>query len=63
MTVADVAHRLKRNPYLVYRWLREGRLRGEKFGYSWLITERELRRFIRDEPERRSRAGMRRSAK
>lgn len=51
----EVAARLRRNRLLVYRWLAEGRLRGERYGYAWLVTERELTRFLRHEPERRSR--------
>lgn len=55
LTVPDAAARLKRNPDLVRRWLLEGRLRGEKFGPVWMIDERELERFRRQEPERRRR--------
>lgn len=55
LTVPEVAHLLNRNPVDVRRWLREGRLRGEKFGPTWVVTERELERFKRDEPERRQR--------
>lgn len=46
---------LRRNPELIRIWLREGRLRGEKYGPTWVVTERELERFRRDEPERRRR--------
>lgn len=53
ITVPEVARRLGRNPQLVRRWMREGRLRGEKFGRDWLVTERELERFRRSEPQRR----------
>ena len=53
--MAQVAEQLGRNEVLVRRWLREGRLRGEKYGRDWVVTERELERFKRDEPERRQR--------
>lgn len=53
--VPEAARWLGRNPFLVRRWLREGRLRGEKFGRDWTVTERELERFKRQEPERRER--------
>ncbi|HAF10380.1 MAG TPA: DNA-binding protein [Chloroflexi bacterium] len=59
LTVDQAARRLKRNPNLVRRWLRDGRLRGENIGNGkggvWVITERELERFARNEPERRKR--------
>ena len=55
LAVPEVARRLGRNPILVRRWLREGRLQGEQFGREWLITARELERFLRNEPERRQR--------
>jgi helix-turn-helix protein len=55
LTVADVARKLSRNPELVRRWLREGRLRGESFGGVWMIAEHELERFRRNEPEKRRR--------
>ncbi len=37
---------------MVRRWLREGRLRGEKYGRDWMVNDRELARFLRDEPRR-----------
>lgn len=52
-TVEEAARRLNRNLALVYRWLAEGRLRGEKWGRSWLIRDRDLQRFLRNAPERR----------
>jgi len=55
LTVTEVAKRLARHPELVRRWLREGRLRGEQYGREWLVTEREVERFHRAEPERRKR--------
>ncbi len=53
-TAREVAAKLNRNPILVYRWLQDGRLRGEKFGHAWLVSEGELRRFMRQEPGRRT---------
>lgn len=55
VTVAEVARRLARHPELIRRWLRDGRLKGEQYGREWLITEREIDRFRRAEPERRRR--------
>ncbi len=55
LTIDQVAKKLRRHPYLVRRWVREGRLKGKKFGPTWMIDERELARFRRQEPERRKR--------
>lgn len=55
MTVDQVAAKLKRHPFLVRRWLREGRLKGQKFGPTWVVDERELARFRKSEPQRRHR--------
>jgi excisionase family DNA binding protein len=55
LTVPEVARNLSRNPELIRRWIREGRLRGEKFGRDWLVSEREVERFRRAEPQRRKR--------
>jgi excisionase family DNA binding protein len=59
VTVEEAARRLGRNPELVRRWLREGRLKGEAFGHVWAIDERELARFAKSAPERRDRGGRR----
>ena len=55
LTVDEIAERLARNPELIRRWLREGRLRGERIGWSWTITPAELERFKRAAPRRRRR--------
>lgn len=57
LTVGQVAKRLKRSPTLIYRWVSDGRLRGQKYGHAVLIDERELARFEKDAPERRKRGG------
>jgi excisionase family DNA binding protein len=57
LTVAQVARKLRRSPTLVYRWIAEGRLRGQKLGYAVLVDERDLERFAKDAPERRKRGG------
>ena len=53
LTVRDAARKLRRNPELIRRWLREGRLRGQQFGREWLIAPSELDRFAKAEPMRR----------
>jgi excisionase family DNA binding protein len=53
LSVDEAARRLHRNPELVRRWLREGRLKGLTFGRSWVIPERELARFEKHQPKRR----------
>jgi predicted site-specific integrase-resolvase len=44
---------------MVRRWIREGRLKATKYGPSergvWMISERDLERFLHNEPERRRR--------
>jgi excisionase family DNA binding protein len=56
ITGLEAARRMGRHPHLVYRWLREGRLRGRKFGGRiWMVSEAELSRFTKREPERRNR--------
>jgi excisionase family DNA binding protein len=55
LTVDEIAEKLARHPELVRRWLREGRLRGERIGWSWTITPAELERFKRTLPGRRRR--------
>jgi excisionase family DNA binding protein len=55
LTVGEVAKKLGRNPELVRRWLREGRLRGERIGWSWLVSAPDLDRFLKAAPQRRRR--------
>ena len=55
LSVGEAARRLGRHPELVRRWLREGRLKGLTFGRAWVIRERELARFEKAQPVRRSR--------
>lgn len=59
LTVAETARRLRRSPTLLYRWISEGRLRGQKFGMAVLIDERDVARFEKNAPERRKRGGGR----
>jgi len=56
MTVAQVAKALRRHPEVIREWVRDGRLRGEKYGPTWMISERDVARFLKDEPERRNRS-------
>ena len=53
LTAEQAAEQLERNPELVRRWIREGRLRAQKMGPIWVVTDDELRRFRKNEPERR----------
>jgi excisionase family DNA binding protein len=55
LTVDQIARKLERHPELVRRWLRAGRLRGERIGWSWIVTPSELERFKRVQPRRRRR--------
>jgi hypothetical protein len=53
--VNEIAAKLERHPELIRRWLRSGRLRGERIGWSWTVTPQEVERFMRAQPQRRSR--------
>ena len=55
LTVDQIAEKLQRHPELVRRWLRSGRLRGERIGWSWTVLPGELDRFRRELPIRRRR--------
>ena len=45
LTVADAASELDRSTEQVRRYLREGRLRGRRFGGQWFIEETALAAF------------------
>ena len=55
LTVDQIAEKLQRHPELVRRWLRSGRLHGERIGWSWTVLPRDLERFRRELPIRRRR--------
>ena len=55
LTVDQIAEKLQRHPELVRRWLRSGRLRGERIGWSWTVLPSEFERFRRELPIRRRR--------
>jgi excisionase family DNA binding protein len=57
LTGLEAAVALNRHPVLIYRWLSDGRIRGRKFGRTWMVSERELTRFKRTQPQRRKRKG------
>lgn len=63
LAVSEVARRLRRSPTLIYRWISEGRLHGQKYGYAVLVEERELARFQKNAPERRGGGGRRDKSK
>ena len=45
-TVEEVAQTLKVPVETVYKWLRNGSLKGAKLGKHWRITEEQLQAFI-----------------
>ena len=45
-TVEEVAAMLKVTPFTVRRWLKEGQIRGIKFGKLWRICESDLDVFL-----------------
>jgi len=57
LTPAQIAERLGVAERTVYRWLRQGNLRGVKVGRRWRIAEGDLDTFLRldrsgDDPDR-----------
>jgi len=55
LTVEQAADYLKMSPYVVRRWLREGKLPGFKVGHDWRIDEADLAALI-EEAKAKSRA-------
>ena len=45
LTVAEVAHRLRREDSTVRGWIQEGRLAAYRFGKAWLIRRDDLEAF------------------
>lgn len=45
-TPEEAANKLKLARRTVYRWLREGRIKGRKMGQLWRIPESELNRLL-----------------
>lgn len=53
-TVQEVAERIHRTPVTVRNYIREGRLRAQKVGNTWYITEETLTELITGEnPKKR----------
>lgn len=44
-----------RNEDLDRRWMRHGRFQGQRFGRDWTVSERDLARFQRSQPQWRGR--------
>jgi hypothetical protein len=65
LTLAETAARLGRNLELVRVWVASGLLPGRKRADRWFIAERDLARFEKREPIRRtwSEAAKRRAAR
>jgi excisionase family DNA binding protein len=47
----EAAAEMRVAPKTVYRWLRAGKLRGERAGRAWRIREEDMRRFMRWQEE------------
>lgn len=62
LTVEETARRLKVDAETVRRWLREGTLRGQKFGRVWRIPESELSLTPRETPRAAEAAALPQSA-
>lgn len=48
-TVADVAQRLRVSPRTVYRFMKDGRLRGERIGRVWRFRDSDIEQMLRGE--------------
>lgn len=48
-TVEEVADLAGVTPYTVRRWLREGRLKGKRFGLRWRIEKDSVSEILPDE--------------
>jgi excisionase family DNA binding protein len=46
LTVAEVAKRMKVQPQQVHRYIKDRRLRAERYGIQFLINEEDYERFI-----------------
>jgi excisionase family DNA binding protein len=48
-TVRDLSEKFGVSQNTIVKYLREGRIRGQKIGQSWYITEENLGKFLRGE--------------
>jgi excisionase family DNA binding protein len=49
LEMKDIAEKLKLSLPTVCKYLKEGRIKAQKIGQSWFVTEENLERFIRGE--------------
>lgn len=54
LTLEETAVRLGRNKELVRMWVASGRLAGRKRADRWFVSTRDLTRFLKREPIRRT---------
>ena len=48
LTIRDIADRLRMSQKTVRRWIKNEELAAYRLGRQWRISERDLRRFLRD---------------
>lgn len=51
-TALEVSEKLKITPTTVRRYIRDGRLAGQKVGKTFLVSEANLFRFLKIEPKK-----------
>lgn len=51
LTVPEAAHRARRDPETIRRWIRSGKLRAHKVGTQHVIEEEDLERVLDDQDE------------
>lgn len=50
-TPEEAAAKLKIARRTMYQWLRQGKIKGQKLGNMWRISEAELKRLLEGETE------------
>lgn len=48
-TVPELAKLFKLSPQSVRKYLKEGRIKGQKVGVKWLVSEESIREFLKGE--------------
>lgn len=49
-TPQEIADKLKMNKHTIYKYLREGKIKGVKVGNKYRVAESDLQEFLEDNP-------------
>lgn len=55
-SISEISEALNINPHTFRRYIREGKVKGQKVGNKWYISEESLREFFRATPEAKPKA-------